>query len=225
MRRKKQSFTIGSEEIPGLVVKGKRRWECAVCGKSSKKLVPPAAVSPTGGLRATSARTSARLRKTKSMSDLQRLADAAEPLHADVMERTSGHDGDESADRPIDVQAMDLEAISAVDELDPFSASTTLQLHGTQGQTEPVDTSILLSAPIYRPPSSVLLSPRLSYIPGEAPQPPTYTQPTAKAPGVSPAPGKDGRKRRKKSGLAKLLAENKERQDAKDAGQGSWGLD
>lgn len=91
------------------------------------------------------------------------------------------------------------------------------------------------SAPITAPPSPPSLSstPSLSHIPRSDPHLPTYPRPP-----VVPPPGPNGsshkvtippsggqppaKKRKKKSGLAKLLAQNAAR-DA-DKGSGSWGL-
>ena len=61
---------------------------------------------------------------------------------------------------------------------------------------------------------TLLSTPSLRYIPDSVPHPPTYPAPSPMAP--------TGKRKRKKSGLAKLLAENRERQEATKVG--SWGL-
>ncbi|ORY33402.1 hypothetical protein BCR39DRAFT_586472 [Naematelia encephala] len=68
---------------------------------------------------------------------------------------------------------------------------------------------------------TLLSTPSLSYIPAESPNPPTYPQPDRLSPQPQKAAG--SMKKKKKSGLAKLLAENKERQEAQLGSKGMWG--
>lgn len=76
-------------------------------------------------------------------------------------------------------------------------------------------------------PPSLLSTPRLSYLPSSEPNPPTYPKPPGRS---SPPPTNNkGAKRKKRpaSGLAKLLAEAKERDLGGQAGAqsgSSWGL-
>ena len=72
---------------------------------------------------------------------------------------------------------------------------------------------------------TLLSTPSLTYIPLSAPNPPTYPEP-GRARFASPVlGGKVGGKKRKKSGLAKLLAENRQRAEREvGIGTGSWGL-
>ncbi|ORX40526.1 hypothetical protein BD324DRAFT_611111 [Kockovaella imperatae] len=72
--------------------------------------------------------------------------------------------------------------------------------------------------PSSSPPPHLLAQPTTSHILFDPPTPPTYPQP----PRLVPLEQKPG-KRKKRSGLAKLLAENKERNESNQSG-GSWGL-
>lgn len=87
-------------------------------------------------------------------------------------------------------------------------------------------------------PKPLLTRPSLSHIPSSDPNPPTYPKPepvlAAKAK-LSAATGGTantgstagtvpGKKKKKMSGLAKLLAERKEREDGEKLGAGRWGL-
>jgi len=72
------------------------------------------------------------------------------------------------------------------------------------------------------PPPKYVYNNGLTHVYTSAPNLPTYPQPPAKH--VSPPPKEKNRKR-KKSGLAKLLAENKEREGGGSIARGSWGLD
>ena len=72
------------------------------------------------------------------------------------------------------------------------------------------------------PPPKYVYNNGLTHVYTSAPNLPTYPQPPAKH--VSPPPKEKNRKR-KKSGLAKLLAENKEREGGGGTGRGSWGLE
>ena len=76
-----------------------------------------------------------------------------------------------------------------------------------------------------KPRPTLLSTPSLTYIPSSAPDPPTYPEPTGRPRLPSSTAGGKGGKRRKKSGLAKLLADNRERAE-KESGMksGSWGL-
>ncbi len=76
------------------------------------------------------------------------------------------------------------------------------------------------------PRPTLLSTPSLTYIPTSAPNPPTYPEPIPTKRAASPILGAKGAKRRKKSGLAQLLAENRERQEReeKQTGSSSWGL-
>lgn len=70
------------------------------------------------------------------------------------------------------------------------------------------------------PPPRYVYNNGLTHVYTSAPNLPTYPQPPAKH--ISPPPKEKSRKR-KKSGLAKLLAENREREGGR--GSGSWGLE
>jgi len=72
------------------------------------------------------------------------------------------------------------------------------------------------------PPPKYVYNNGLTHVYTSAPNLPTYPQPPAQH--VSPPPKEKNRKR-KKSGLAKLLAENKEREGGAGGGSGSWGLE
>ena len=72
------------------------------------------------------------------------------------------------------------------------------------------------------PPPKYVHHHNLIHVHTSSPHPPTYTQPPP-AKNLSPPP-KEKSKKRKKSGLARLLAENKEREMGGGAG-GGWGLD
>jgi hypothetical protein len=76
-------------------------------------------------------------------------------------------------------------------------------------------------------PSKLTTRPSLSYILSTDPNPPTYPlpPPVLRSPSPPRTATRGGAKKKKKSGLAKLLAENKARQDIdKGSGRGSWGL-
>lgn len=81
--------------------------------------------------------------------------------------------------------------------------------------------------PAPRPPRYTS-TPSLSHVLTSNPNPPTYPQPPPRlsSPGSTGGAGgaKSGKGKKKKSGLAKLLAENKEREVGRSGGSG-WGLD
>jgi hypothetical protein len=95
------------------------------------------------------------------------------------------------------------------------------------GNEEPIAIDPVLFQPVVNqfqpppPPPKYVYNNGLTHVYTSAPNLPTYPQPPAKH--VSPPP-KENSKRRKKSGLAKLLAENKEREGG-SRGSGSWGLE
>ena len=74
------------------------------------------------------------------------------------------------------------------------------------------------SQAVSRNPPNLFSRPSISHVLSAPPSPPTYTQP----PPLVPPEKKKGTRKKKKSGLAKLLAENKERAE-RDQGS-SWGL-
>jgi len=74
-------------------------------------------------------------------------------------------------------------------------------------------------------PPRYVTTPSLSYVRTSSPNPPTYPPPPPRPGSPTSAGGKDGKaKKRKRSGLARLLAENRERELGSTAGSGSWGL-
>jgi len=79
---------------------------------------------------------------------------------------------------------------------------------------------------LQKPRPTLLSTPSLTYIPFSAPNPPTYPEPAGRASvSSSTSNGKTTGKRRKNSGLVKLLAENRERAEREAGiGSGSWGL-
>jgi hypothetical protein len=95
-------------------------------------------------------------------------------------------------------------------------------------QSIPIVTEFAVQpTPVYQlapppPPPKYVYNTGLTHVYTSAPNLPTYPQPPAKH--VSPPPKEKSRKR-KKSGLAKLLAENKEREGGGGSGRGSWGLE
>jgi hypothetical protein len=68
-------------------------------------------------------------------------------------------------------------------------------------------------------PPTLLSTPTLKHVPTSHPSTPTYPIPPPKVHAAPAAPGK----KKKKSGLAKLLAENKARKE-ESLGAGNWGL-
>lgn len=74
-------------------------------------------------------------------------------------------------------------------------------------------------------PGKLTSRPSLSYMLSTDPNPPTYPIPPPSLRASSPPKPKAGIKKKKKSGLAKLLAESKEREERdKGSGAGSWGF-
>jgi hypothetical protein len=106
---------------------------------------------------------------------------------------------------------MDIDPSPAPDQLIPIV--TEFAQEPTTHQPEPAP------AP---PPPKYVYNNGLTHVYTSAPNLPTYPQPPAKH--VSPPPKEKNRKR-KKSGLAKLLAENKEREGGGSGARGSWGLE
>jgi hypothetical protein len=97
----------------------------------------------------------------------------------------------------------------------------------TQDQQVPIATEFVKEPTINQPgppppPPKYVYNNGLTHVYTAAPNLPTYPQPPAKH--VSPPPKEKNRKR-KKSGLAKLLAENKEREEGGGAARGSWGFE
>jgi hypothetical protein len=128
------------------------------------------------------------------------------------------------------IRSQALPATPAED--DPFIANPAIVSEGASSLAAPAD--ILPSEPAASStdptplisPSKLTTRPSLSYILSTDPNPPTYPEPPPPLGATSP-PGKAkaGVRKKKKSGLAKLLAENKEREERdKGSGAGSWGL-
>jgi len=109
------------------------------------------------------------------------------------------------------------EVIMSTDLISPLVATSTDQV---------IEQSSSSSSPT-KPRPTLLSTPSLTYIPSSAPNPPTYPAPIARCSVSSPtSKGKGAGKTRKRSGLAKLLAENRERVEKEnDLGSGSWGLE
>lgn len=128
--------------------------------------------------------------------------------------RTKGKRADGPGDNDEPVQAME------VDQLSP-PVMTTMPLPSTN-----------TLAPTYQrpiqpppPPPKYVHNHGLIHVHTSSPHPPTYQQPPP-VKTASPPPKEKGKKR-KKSGLARLLAENKEREmgSGSAGGGSSWGLD
>jgi hypothetical protein len=101
--------------------------------------------------------------------------------------------------------------------LDSSSISTSVG-------TMPLPSTIDSSPQSTSPPPKYVNTQAISHVHTSSPNLPTYPQPPAKH---APLPVQEKGKRRKKSGLAKLLAENKEREmGGSGAGaRGGWGLE
>ncbi|WRT70188.1 uncharacterized protein IL334_007182 [Kwoniella shivajii] len=104
--------------------------------------------------------------------------------------------------------------------------------HSSSGVISSIDpnTDIIMEPTPLAPPPKLLTRPSLSHIPNSSPNLPTYPQPPpTHQPSSSNLTAKKTSgggvvKRKKKSGLAKLLAENKEREMVSQGSGGMWGL-
>ncbi|KAI9634117.1 uncharacterized protein MKK02DRAFT_38788 [Dioszegia hungarica] len=119
----------------------------------------------------------------------------------------------------------------------PVPALETTPLAVTPLEDDPmgIDTSSSTLIPLPDPTlrANPLTAPKLRYIPSTSPSPPTYVQPppVRASPAASPGPTASGvkaegegakRKKKKASGLAKLLAQSKEREEGQNGGK--WGF-
>jgi hypothetical protein len=117
----------------------------------------------------------------------------------------------------------------------PSSGATPLDVALPEDDPMGIDTSSSILVPLPDPTlrANPLTAPKLRYIPSTSPSPPTYVQPPAvrASPAASPGPTSSGakaegegvkRKKKKASGLAKLLAQSKEREEGQNGGK--WGF-
>ena len=99
-----------------------------------------------------------------------------------------------------------------------LAAAATSGMETSIPDIDPSAATLLSTAILSSTPAPIMSPHTISHVLTSPPTPPTYTQP---APLVQLE--KKGTRKKKKSGLAKLLAENKERTEREQAG-GSWGL-
>lgn len=118
---------------------------------------------------------------------------------------------------------------------DPALETTPLAVTPLEDDPMGIDTSSSTLIPLPDPTlrANPLTAPKLRYIPSTSPSPPTYVQPPAvrASPAAPPGTTASGtkaegegvkRKKKKASGLAKLLAQSKEREEVQNGGK--WGF-
>lgn len=212
--KKKSSPKRKSAKSGGGVNKIKWQKQCGRCGSDYKKPKP----------------------------DIEtRAFPSARAVRAVRMKRNSETDPDPEIEAGhLKTELMDLDpAAEGTSSSSPFSnsnLSTPFEIHApmelpSEPLIHPIQSSIMplpSPTPAYQipPPPKYVHNHSLIHVHTSSPHPPTYPQPPP-AKNVSPPP-KEKSKKRKKSGLARLLAENKEREAGNGHGNGaggSWGLD
>ena len=107
----------------------------------------------------------------------------------------------------------------------PFP-NPAITLTSVAGPSSPITLSLNTTSQNKSRPT-LLSTPSLTYLPTSAPNPPTYPEPTTRVHQTSHSLVRtDKNRKHKKSGLAKLLAENRERTQREEEKRGGiWGLD
>ncbi|WVW86208.1 hypothetical protein I302_108250 [Kwoniella bestiolae CBS 10118] len=196
----------------------RRNWKgtvCGVCGEKYKKGEPDRGTI----------REHPPARRTRRMK-LEQEGKGKEKETQDRMSCNRMDSGNVDAHQNDNNGSTNIHQIQTMNEDPPFQSTSII--HPTTSQPPP--------PPL---PPKFLSRPSLSHIPTSSPNLPTYPQPPPVSPpsnavntgikkssssagiGVGAA---GGAKRKKKSGLAKLLAENKEREALSKGQGGMWGL-
>lgn len=231
-RRKGQASSVmtGSRRRPA---------KCTICGASFRRPKPDAATLAAFPPARRTARTRA---AAAAAAAVVPTSSQPESSMKDLGTPSAGTGPAQTAKQPPHLSttvASILSAVSAPQTIENRSALLSVPVTQSAPPSPPSlgsTGSIGVQAEHPPRPKPLLARPTLSHIPSSDPNPPTWPRPepplsakstlaaSATSASTSGAGAGTGRKKKKMSGLAKLLAERKEREEGEKQGAGRWGL-
>ncbi|WWC91739.1 uncharacterized protein L201_006686 [Kwoniella dendrophila CBS 6074] len=124
------------------------------------------------------------------------------------------------------VTQKDIGELDDAETSKPDPSTASVEVPSLAMEIDQTPSTIPAMTPQAQQQPKLLSRPPLSHIPKSSPNLPTYPQPPPVVPksNISNSSAGNSSKKKKKSGLAKLLAENKERELASKGNGGMWGL-